>query len=222
MPEARSLVRVGGHHSMAARAWDYDLEEPTSLPIRNRHGGGLDEPENGDVFAVEETDRGYAVETRYHKRRFEDPEVGNKLNFNKTPKGAVSSAPEPTWMHSNFHWTRQLFETAASWLDVHFVSSWAVTRTWVAGVECSEPPDANTLGARCARPQPPLSSAELRANLRNEHLVWRQARYRASSFAESLDDFRYRNMQLQGYLTFVRPTVVTATPSVSETTATSL
>lgn len=75
----------GGHDGIAAdgnqRAWDYDLEQPNGFAM-SQFATDVDwtnGPE-GDVWAVGvETDRGYAVEVRYHKRLFEDPETGNKL-----------------------------------------------------------------------------------------------------------------------------------------------
>lgn len=75
----------GGHDGFSAdgtqRAWDYDLEEPNGFG-NSQFATDVDwtnGPE-GDVWAVGvETDRGYAVEIRYSKRLFEDPDVGNKL-----------------------------------------------------------------------------------------------------------------------------------------------
>jgi len=75
----------GGHDGMDAdgrqRAWDYDLEAPNAFAL-SQFATDVDwtnGPE-GDVWAVGvETDRGYAVEMRYNKRLFEDPDVGNKL-----------------------------------------------------------------------------------------------------------------------------------------------
>ena len=75
----------GGHDGIswngAQRAWDPDLGEPSSFGVTDfatevdwSYG------EEGDVFAVGvETETGYAVEARYHKRLFENPDVGNKL-----------------------------------------------------------------------------------------------------------------------------------------------
>ena len=75
----------GGHDGIAAdgnqRAWDYEFEEPNGFG-NSQFATDVDwtNGPDGDVWAVgTETDRGYAVEMRYNKRLFEDPEIGNKL-----------------------------------------------------------------------------------------------------------------------------------------------
>lgn len=75
----------GGHDGIAAdgnqRAWDYDLETPNGFGLSQlaTDVDWTNGPE-GDVWAVGvETEKGYAIEVRYNKRLFEDPEIGNKL-----------------------------------------------------------------------------------------------------------------------------------------------
>ena len=76
----------GGHDGIAAdgsmRGWD-----PVAMAKNGFGEGNFAQAvdwtygEDGDVWAVgNETDTGYALDIRYHKRLFENPDVGNKLD----------------------------------------------------------------------------------------------------------------------------------------------